>query len=101
MHHAVADAFNCVGAFSDGPADACGELRFVKAHGHELERAFKVPTLRGVARTPPYMHAGQFADLCTVLEHYNDAPGSPAGHSELAPRNLSARELEQVEAFLG
>jgi cytochrome c peroxidase len=32
---------------------------------------FKVPTLRNVALTTPYMHDGRFATLEEVVEHYN------------------------------
>ena len=33
---------------------------------------FKVPTLRNIALTAPYMHDGRFSTLEEVLEHYND-----------------------------
>jgi cytochrome c peroxidase len=33
---------------------------------------FKVPTLRNIALTAPYMHDGRFATLDEVLDHYND-----------------------------
>ena len=68
--------------------------------GHELERAFKVPSLRDVAERAPYMHAGQLATLAGVLAHYNRAPAAPAGHTELKPLRLNQRELLQLEAFL-
>lgn len=32
---------------------------------------FKVPTLRNIALTAPYMHDGRFATLEEVLDHYN------------------------------
>jgi cytochrome c peroxidase len=97
---ALEDEFNCLSPYSDaGPGD-CAELRFLKLDDHQLERAFKPPTLRNVEEAAPYMHAGQFATLRDVLEHYNRAPEAPAGHSELGPLNLSDRELEQLEAFL-
>jgi cytochrome c peroxidase len=35
------------------------------------ERAFKTPTLREIARTAPYNHAGNFATLERVVIHYN------------------------------
>jgi hypothetical protein len=35
-----------------------------------------------------------------VLEHYNEAPEAPAGHSELQPLGLTDQELGQLEAFL-
>lgn len=92
--------FNCLGPWSDAEPRDCTELRFLKAEGHELERAFKPPSLRNVAESAPYMHAGQFATLGEVLRHYNDAPHAPAGHSELSPLGLSDEQLAQLEAFL-
>ena len=65
-----------------------------------LERAFKVPSLRNVAERAPYMHAGQFATLAEVLEHYNRAPSAPSGRTELKPLRLNPAELRQLEAFL-
>ena len=63
-------------------------------------RAYKPPSLRGVAGRPPYMHAGQVATLGDVLIHYNTAPAAPGGHSELEPLNLTTTELASLEAFL-
>ena len=71
-----------------------------RADDHALERQFKPPSLRNVAERAPYMHAGQFATLREVLDHYNRAPAAPAGHSELKPLGLSEQELAQLEAFL-
>jgi cytochrome c peroxidase len=92
--------FNCRSRWSDA-GGRCPELDFVVEEGHELERAFRTPTLRNVARRPPYMHAGQVPDLAAVLAHYNTAPAAPAGHSEIRMLNLTPRELAQLEAFLG
>lgn len=36
-----------------------------------VDGAFKVPGLRNVALTPPYMHNGGFADLTQVIDFYN------------------------------
>ena len=96
----VEDEFNCLSAYSDAAPASCAELRFLKTVGHELERAFKPPTLRNVAEAAPYMHAGQFATLAEVLQHYNEAPDAPGGHSELEPLGLSDRQLAQLESFL-
>ena len=40
---------------------------------------FRVPSLRNIALTAPYMHDGRFATLDQVLSHYNEhvAPTSP------------------------
>ena len=46
---------------------------------HTLDRAYKVPSLRNVAERAPYMHAGQFATLADVLDHYNRAPAAVTG----------------------
>jgi cytochrome c peroxidase len=96
----LADEFNCLSPYSDATVDDCAELRFMVAEGHELERQFKPPSLRNVAERAPYMHAGQFASLNTVVEHYNSAPAAPAGHSELESLELSETELDQLVAFL-
>jgi len=95
-----ADEFNCRSRWSDAKREACAELEFLAPASHAQERAYKVPSLRGVAGRAPYMHAGQFATLKEVLDHYNRAPAAPAGHSELKPLGLTPRELRQLEAFL-
>lgn len=96
----VKDEFGCLSPSSDAKPVDCPELRFLKTDGHELAGAFRVPTLRNVAGAAPYMHAGQFATLREVVEHYNRAPEAPAGRTELAPLGLSEREMDQLVAFL-
>jgi cytochrome c peroxidase len=97
----LADPFNCVGVYSDaGPTD-CAELRYMDRDGHDLMRAYKPPSLRGVTERAPFMHAGQMGTLTAVVRHYNEAPAAPAGHSELQPLAMSAAELAALEAFLG
>ena len=93
------DEFNCRSRWSDAP-EKCAELEFLVTGDHTLERAYKVPSLRNVARRAPYMNAGQFATLADVLDHYNRAPAALAGHTELKPLRLKAVELRQLEAFL-
>jgi cytochrome c peroxidase len=96
----AADPFNCLGAFRDGGEEACGELRFMVKSGDALKRAYKTPSLRGAATRPPYMHSGQIATLDDVVDHYNTAPASPRGTSELHPLGLSERERSALVAFL-
>lgn len=96
----LADEFNCLSPYSDAEPNDCSELRFLKTEGHTLARAFKVPSLRNVAESAPYMHAGQFGTLRRVLEHYNEAPTAPSGESELKPLGLPETELRRLEAFL-
>jgi cytochrome c peroxidase len=97
---AVAGEFNCLSRWSDAPPDACDELRFATTDGEELVRAYKTPSLRNVADRAPFMHAGQLATLDDVVAHYDRAPASPAGHSELKPLRLSRDERRQLAAFL-
>ena len=96
----INDEFNCLSKWSDAGKNDCAELRFVTSEGEQLEAAFKPPTLRNVAKTAPYMHAGQYAMLEEVLAHYNHPPIPPIGHSELNPLGLTQREMEQIIAFL-
>lgn len=96
----ISDPFNCLGRYSDANPNECGELRFMSRDTHLYERAFKSPSLRGVADRPPYMHAGQLTSLADVIEHYDLAPASPSGHSELEPLGLSESEKRALEAFL-
>jgi cytochrome c peroxidase len=96
----LADEFNCLSVYSDAKPDQCSELNFLVAEGDHLVRQFKPPSLRNVAGRGPYMHAGQFATLEEVLNHYNTAPAAPSGHSELEPLHLRQKQLEQIIAFL-
>jgi cytochrome c peroxidase len=96
---AIADPFNCKGAYSDA-ATSCEELEFVVVDSPAQVRAYKVPSLRGVAQRAPYMHAGQFASLEQVVDHYSRAPRAPDGTSEIKPLRLDADERRQIVAFL-
>ena len=100
VRQAVTAEFNCTSRYSDAKAEDCEELRFAVTEGEELVRAYKTPSLRGVAGRAPYMHAGQIATLADVIAHYDRAPVAPAGHSELKPLRLTSDERRQLEAFL-
>jgi len=100
VQQALDSEFNCLSKYSDAKEADCAELRFANTKRSETLAAFKVPTLRNIAKTAPYMHAGQFKNLADVLKHYNTTPDSPAGYSELMPINLNEKELKQIEAFL-
>lgn len=76
----------------------------------EVAGRFKVPSLRNVAVTGPYMHNGVFGDLRTVILFYNKyntkaarrqidpETGQPWATPEVAD-NLSLRELETGPAL--
>jgi cytochrome c peroxidase len=100
IQQALQSEFNCLNEYSDAQDEDCAELKFANKKHTGTSGAFKVPTLRNVAKTAPYMHAGQFKSLGDVLKHYNTAPRAHVGHNELLPLNLKEKELEQIEAFL-
>jgi cytochrome c peroxidase len=70
------------------------------------EEAVRVPTLRNIALTAPYMHDGRFATLEAVLEHYSDLAlhaRTPGGrhHDRRLPRSvLTPAERADLIAFL-
>ncbi len=100
LKEAKSDAFNCLGPYSDAKPEDCRELRFMVTDSHEMERAFKTPSLRGVAQRAPYMHAGQFTTLEDALAHYDASPPAPRGHSELRDISLSNEDRVAIIAFL-
>jgi cytochrome c peroxidase len=77
----------------------CAELRFART-GDDLIGAHKTPSLRNVAITAPYMHAGQMVSLTDIIEQYDRAPLAMVGHNEAKSLNLSRKEKKQLEIFL-
>ncbi|MCG8327876.1 MAG: c-type cytochrome [Chitinophagales bacterium] len=67
----------------------------------EDDGKFRVPTLRNIALTAPYMHDGSLADLEMVVQHYNNGGSNhTAKDSLIRPLNLSETEQHQLIAFL-
>ena len=62
---------------------------------------FKVPTLRNVELTYPYMHNGEYPTLESVIEHYNQGGFNHRNQSEfIQPLNLTTDEKNDLIAFL-
>ena len=70
--------------------------------GRELDRgAFKTPSLREAARTPPYMHDGSLATLEDVIEFYDKGGrANPQLDPEIRPLHLAAAEKSALASFL-
>jgi len=74
--------------------------------GPAYERAFKVPTLRNVALTAPYMHNGRFQTLEEVLSFYSKGGGRGEGldlknlDDKIRVFSLSSEEQQDLIAFL-
>ena len=62
---------------------------------------FKVPSLRNVALTAPYMHDGSLSTLREVIDFY-DAGGGPQRPKSVLLRklNLTKKEKSDLVAFL-
>lgn len=74
----------------------------------KLKAGFKVPTLRNVAQTAPYMHSGLFDNLRDTAEFYNKGRGHavPEGvdlhlHWHITSPDLTDYELDRLVDFLG
>ena len=62
---------------------------------------FKVPTLRNIQFTFPYMHDGRFKTLTEVVKHYNSLGNDKSLPKELAkPMNLSDNDRVDLVLFL-
>ncbi len=70
--------------------------------GREADRhAFRVPSLRNVALTAPYMHDGSLATLEDVVDWYDGGGGEDPGRDRtLKPLGLDATAKRQLVAFL-
>lgn len=67
----------------------------------EDKAKFKVPTLRNIALTAPYMHDGSLATLNDVIEHYNDGGKNHTNKSHLIqPLGLTSQEKQDLISFL-
>ncbi|MEM8485876.1 MAG: parallel beta-helix domain-containing protein [Bacteroidota bacterium] len=74
--------------------------------GPGYEGAFKVPTLRNVALTAPYMHNGVFETLAEVVDFYATGGGTTRGmdgfeiDDKIRPFALSGTERDDLVAFM-
>lgn len=76
-----------------------GRMRLTKL---ESDRAkFKVPTLRNIALTAPYMHDGSFQSLESIIEHYNSGGKTHISkNAHIKPLNLTYSEKQELVEFL-
>ncbi len=63
----------------------------------DFEGNFKIPSLRNIALTAPYMHDGRFANLNEVLNHYSEVIKNHKNLSwELIDQDLSVESNSRV-----
>ncbi|MEO1262283.1 MAG: cytochrome c peroxidase [Bacteroidota bacterium] len=93
--------FNKNSSFSDDPTTSRIEyVKLVKRNWGE----FKVPSLRNVLYTAPYMHDGRFATLRDVIDYYSElkeaVPDIHVNETIIKPLNLTEEEKCNLEDFL-
>jgi cytochrome c peroxidase len=98
-----ASTYNLLGPHNDDPtrATAIGTRHVVLRHNNWGE--FRVPGLRNVAQTAPYMHNGQRATLRDVVLHYSDLNEERLhadGERILRRLDLTDGEVDDLVAFL-
>lgn len=111
-----ASRFNLLGVYNDDPSKAGAmSTRMVDLTPQTFEQ-FRVPGLRNVALTAPYMHNGHFATLRDVVKHYSEIDVTQLHQAHvyagdvfaeavptdtvLQPLKLSDAEVSDVVAFL-
>ncbi len=98
-----ASPFNLLGRFNDDAkkSTATGTQHVEPQHRNFGE--FRVPGLRNVAQTAPYMHNGSLATLRDVVRFYselNEERLHSDGEKILRPLKLTPQESEDLVAFL-
>ena len=64
-------------------------------------RAFRTPSLRNAALTPPYMHDGSLKTLREVVDFYDRGGDDPDGREpDMGPLALTEQEKKDLVAFL-
>jgi len=98
-----ASRFNLEGPYSDDASRASAtRTRHVRLE-HRNFGEFKVPGLRNVAQTAPYMHNGRLATLAEVVRHYSEIDPDRIhsdGEALLKPLRLAPQEIGDLVAFL-
>ncbi len=87
------------GTFNTYPSDS-GRYR-ITLNQNDLGK-FKVPSLRNVAVSAPYMHNGKYASLEEVIAHYSQLESNDPFRSKKLPNALefTAGEKQAIIAFL-
>jgi cytochrome c peroxidase len=90
--------FNVAGNWRDTQGET-GRASF--ARNGASRQPMRVPTLRNVALTAPYMHDGRFESLAAVLDHYSSVATQAARADRRLPRvPFSSAERTALISFL-
>lgn len=87
------------GLIPDSKLNDAGRMIISKSSSDSLK--FKIPTLRNIEFTFPYMHDGRFQKLSEVLNHYTSAIRNASTDERLSdPIILTSKEKTDLTAFL-
>jgi len=98
-----ASPYSLLGAYNDDAARTTATSTRHVALAHRNFGEFKVPSLREVARTAPYMHDGSLATLREVVRHYSNLDLDRLhadGEQLLRPLDLDKYDVDALVAFL-
>lgn len=99
-----ASPYSLTGTYSDAPSrQGATKTRHIRLQDRNWGE-FKIPSLRNVALTAPYMHNGSLKSLSDVVRHYSEIDEERLhvdGEKILKPLRLSEREQADLVAFLG
>ncbi len=104
VQSAILNEFNCNSIYSSDESKPCQLLdnANIQNTAHSARGAFRVPTLRGLTLTAPYMHDGRFNSLEEVVRFYSDPKPQLLGKRHELPNieQLSDNEISDLIAFL-
>ena len=101
VQNVKASPYTRAGHFADRP-DPYAPSQFL-ALNHRNWGEWRVPSLRNVAHTAPYMHDGSLATLADVVRHYSEVDMERLhtdGEALIRPLRLSEAEIADLVAFL-
>ncbi|MDP3558683.1 MAG: cytochrome c peroxidase [Bacteroidota bacterium] len=97
------DQFKNIGLYNDKELKDKGRIE-ISGKAKDLG-SFKIPGLRNIAMTAPYMHNGMFKTLMEVIEHYDQPDKFVKGSINRdtimnKPLGLTATEKKDLENFM-
>lgn len=106
----VPPSFSGTGLFTVGVPPVKGDPPDIGAMAQNptegMRESFKVPTLRNIALTAPYMHNGSMKTLEEIIDFYGKGGGAGVGHDlpninrQVMKFKLHGTEKEDLAAFL-
>ncbi|WP_240646679.1 cytochrome-c peroxidase [Chitinophaga rhizosphaerae] len=74
-----------------------GRMRITNSTGDYLK--FRVPSLRNIIKSPPYMHDGRFYDIYDVFEHYSSGIEQTPTIDPIVKNGIPLSQEEQRQLY--